>query len=125
MTQPVQNIAPTKPDTLLIASSYELDQLFNWAVFSSFPIVKEKQGYANYDHAYTSAWWWFNYITTGPLRGPRFTIYAGWIYDADLKGGGTANIREYGSSGLWPTIDTLNHGTFGINAFVREVKFKY
>lgn len=125
MTQPVQNIAPTKPETLLIASSYELDQLFNWAVFSTFPTVKEKRGYADYTQAYRSAWWWFVYITTEPIRGPRYTINAGWIYDADLKGGGTANIREYGSSGLYPTIDTLNHGTIGINAFVREVKFKY
>jgi len=54
-----------------------------------------------------------------------YAIDALWVYAADLIGGGTANIREYGSSGLWPTIDTLNHYTISPNGFVKEVKFKY
>ena len=49
---------------------------------------------------------------------------------ANLKGGGTANLREYGSSiQTEPTVDILNHYTATLNgqtfSQVREVKFPY
>ncbi|WP_373526812.1 hypothetical protein [Nostoc sp.] len=123
-TQPVEKTDLKKHEGFLLAASTQLDQLFNQAVFST-PQVKEIRGHSNYDNAYNDAWGWFTYVTTGSLRGPYWSPNAGWIYEADLIGGGRANIREYGSSGLYPTIDTLDHNSPNPNFFVREVKFKY
>lgn len=122
--QPVQNTSLGKDKYFLIAASSQLNLLFDGAVFST-PTVKEKRGYPNYGAAYNSAWGWFTYIITGPIRGPYYSDSAGYIYVGDLIGGGTANIRQRGSSGNYPTIDTLNHYSGVPNTFVGEVKFKY
>lgn len=124
-TQPVQNTPLEERQGILIAASSELDSLFANSVFST-PNVKELRGNFDYDSAYSAAWSWFNFITVdGTLRGPYWSPIAGFIYEADLIGGGRANIREGGSSGLIPTIDLIDHNSVGVNFFVREVKFTY
>lgn len=85
----------------------------------------------SYDAAYYIAWQEFNYIIDpNSLQAPRWSTTAGWIYTANLIGGGTSNVREYGrSTPIMPTIDLFNHNTPPLNgqsfSQVNEVKFPY
>ncbi|PIG93823.1 hypothetical protein [Gloeocapsopsis sp. IPPAS B-1203] len=70
------------------------------------------------------------YYPPNSLPAPRWSTTAGWIYTANLIGGGTSNVREYGrSTPIMPTIDLFNHNTPASNgqsfSQVNEVKFPY
>jgi len=124
-TQLVEDSSPTSRQDFLIAWSDQLNALFDATVFST-PRVKEMRGHSNYGHAWNNAFAWFDYITVdGTIRGAYYSDATGYRYEANLIGGGRANIRERGSSGNYPTIDTYDHGTYGVNSAVREIKFKY
>jgi len=124
-TQHSEITSPAKGQDFLIAWSDELNLLFDATVFSTYR-VKEMRGHYNYSDAYSNAWDWFYYITVPyTITGAYYSDSTGYRYQANLKGGGTANIRERGTSGNFPTIDTYNHGTYGVNGAVTEIKFKY
>ncbi|NCJ08601.1 hypothetical protein GS597_19220 [Synechococcales cyanobacterium C] len=116
----------------LIAASPQLDNLlYNFSFKYSNTIRYYKVTSPDHYAAYTLAWLEFsNVAESSSIAPPVFTPTAGWIYTAKLKGGGNANLREYGSSPQTePTIDLLNHytRTLGGQVFslVKEVKFPY
>ena len=78
----------------------------------------------------TYSWSEFVKIVDENTLKPLWSTQAGWIYTANLKGGGTGNNRQYGKTlPIMPTIDLLNHNTPPLNgqpfAQVNEVKFPY
>ncbi|MDY7014289.1 MAG: hypothetical protein SVX43_11955 [Cyanobacteriota bacterium] len=116
----------------LIAASPQLNNLlynFTYRVTSiaRYYVVTSP----DYDAAYSQGWTeFYNIIEPNSLQPPRWSLTAGWIYTANLKGGGSSNLREYGASlPLRPTIDLFNHNTPPLNgqpfSQVREVKFPY
>lgn len=113
--------ASTQLNNLLYNKSYRVTSIARYYYYDA----------TSYSAAYWIAYAEFDDITQpGTLSGPRYTNSAGNIYTADLKGGGTSNLRDYGSSvPLRPTIDVYNHNTrpLGSQPFsqVREVKFPY
>jgi len=116
----------------LIAASAQLNNLLYNLTYRVTSIARYyKFTYPNYDAAYYQAWLEFNNIVDpNSLQEPRWSTSAGWIYTANLIGGGTSNIREYGSSlPIMSTIDLFNHNTppLGSQTFsqVQEVKFPY
>lgn len=130
---------PSKPwnskpsnNGFLIAASPQLDNLLYNMTYRVTSIARYyKYKAQNFDQAYTFAWSeFYKIIDPNSLSDPIWTNSAGWIYAARLKGGGSASIREYGSSTpLMPTIDIQYHYTapLGSQTFyqIREVKFPF
>ncbi len=119
-------------DSYLIAASTQLNNLLYNSTYRYNNTVRYYKITApDHSAAYATAWYEFNNIIDIPsLKPPAYTTIAGWVYTGNLKGGGTANLREYGSSiQTEPTIDILNHYTATLNgqtfSQVREVKFPY
>jgi hypothetical protein len=120
---------------VLIAASPQLnDILYNYTVQS--PTSTQVRHYSirayGYSDAYSTAWYVFNLIVVpSSVQFATYTPTAGHIYTGILIGGGTANIRERGTSGPFPTLDILQHNTpphpsTRVNmAQVREIKFMY
>lgn len=112
----------------LIAAGRELNVLLGRGIIDNPPtstVMRYYQQAADYTAAYNSANGWFTYITipsTLVYRG--FNPVVGNIYEAQLRGGGRARLRNYGSSGPWPTIDLEGHFT-PIYERIKEFKFKY
>lgn len=120
-----------KSGTFLIAASPELTTILQQSIPGNSSRVRViNGGLRNYDQAYTRAWLDFSrIIDQSTLRFAGTTPSAGRIYTANLKGGGTGNIREGGSSGPIPTIDIRNHNTPGIASngvpLSRIIEIKY
>lgn len=114
-----------------IAASTQLSNLlYNMTVRFNGNVRYYKFTAADYDQAYTYSWSEFVNIVDTNTIAPLWSPSAGAIYTANLKGGGTANNRQYGSTiPLTPTIDLLRHNTPPLNgqpfAQVNEVKFPY
>jgi len=122
----------TPRQNYLIAASPQLDNLlYNFSFKYSNTVRYYKVTSPDHYAAYYLAWLEFNNVVeTSSISSPVFSPAAGWIYTAILKGGGNANVREYGSSPQTePTIDVLNHYTRTLNgqvfSLVKEVKFPY
>jgi hypothetical protein len=113
--------ASTQLNNLLYNKTYRVTSIARYYTLQS----------PSYDAAYYVAWQEFNnIISLSSLQEPRWSTTAGWVYTANLIGGGTANIREYGaSSPIMPTIDIIGHNTQPLNgqsfSQVREIKFPY
>jgi hypothetical protein len=117
--------------SFLIAASSQLNNLLYNLTYSVTSIARyyRVQG-ENYEDAYFKAYLTFYNIIGNNSPSYTWTTQAGAIYTANLIGGGTTNLRDYGSSvPLMPTIDILNHNTppLGSQPFsqVREIKFPY
>ncbi|OKH20026.1 hypothetical protein [[Limnothrix rosea] IAM M-220] len=121
------------PDgSYLIAASTQLDNLlYNFTFRYNNTVRYYKIPSPDHYAAYTLAWLEFSNIAqVSTISPPIYSPSAGFIYTARLKGVGTTNLREYGSSPQTePTIDILNHYTRTLNGQtfdqVREVKFPY
>lgn len=128
LTQPIENSSPGIHQDFLIAKSTQLRNLFDASSFSnsSQTVMRLNGTHTNWQAAYDNAWDWFGYITVdNSIRYITRTPSAGAIYRGDLIGGGYANLREKGSSGLYPTIDTREHYSDFPYGRVIEVKFIY
>lgn len=105
-------------DSSLIAASTQLNNLlYNFTYRYNSTVRYYKIPAPDHSAAYSTAWYEFNnIIDPSSVRPPAYTTIAGWVYTANLKGGGTANLREYGSSiQTEPTINILNHYTATLN----------
>ena len=122
----VQQVDSSQP--VLIAAGRELNVLLGRGIIDNPPtstVMRYYTQYADYRSAYNAENSWFTYITlpsTLVYRG--FNPIVGNIYEAQLRGGGRARLRNYGSSGPWPTIDLEGHNT-PIYERIKEFKFKY
>jgi hypothetical protein len=120
-----------KENPLLLAASPQLSNLLYNMSISATGIAREyKIVGRDYTQAYFLAYGeFYKIVGTNPVAS-RWTNTTGAIYTANLIGGGTANLRDYGASlPLKPTIDIQNHNTpsLGGQSFsqIREVKFPY
>lgn len=122
-----------KPDRqFLIAASPQLNNLLYNLTYKVTSIARYYTIQSeNYDQAYYVAWAeFYKIVNSDTIGNPSWSASAGWIYTGNLLGGGTSNLRQYGSSTpIMPTIDIFNHNTAPLGgqtfAQVREVKFPY
>lgn len=122
-----------KPDgQFLIAASPQLNNLLYNLTYKVTSIARYYTIQSeNYDQAYYVAWAeFYKIVNSDTIGNPLWSTSAGWVYTGNLRGGGTSNLRQYGSSiPVMPTIDIFNHNTapLGGQTFVqvREVKFPY